>query len=106
MKIHEYQAKSLLKKYGIPIQDGYVIENINNAEDTILKVKNDFKSKDVVIKAQIHAGGRGKGGGEKETSLPERRCLLITRLSAESLCCSVGMFFPLNVFAPTTWMFR
>ena len=32
MKIHEYQAKSLLKKYGIPIQDGYVIENINDAE--------------------------------------------------------------------------
>ena len=65
MKIHEYQAKSLLKKYGIPIQDGYVIENINNAEETILKVKNDFKSKDVVVKAQIHAGGRGKGGGVK-----------------------------------------
>ena len=65
MKIHEYQAKSLLKKYGIPIQDGYVIENINNAEKTILKVKNDFKSKDVVVKAQIHAGGRGKGGGVK-----------------------------------------
>jgi len=65
MKIHEYQAKSLLKKYDIPIQDGYVIENIDNAEETILKVKSDFKSKDVVIKAQIHAGGRGKGGGVK-----------------------------------------
>ena len=37
MKIHEYQAKSLLKKYDIPIQDGYVIENIENAEETILK---------------------------------------------------------------------
>ena len=65
MKIHEYQAKTLLKKYDIPIQDGYVIENIENAEKTILKVKNDFKSKDVVVKAQIHAGGRGKGGGVK-----------------------------------------
>ena len=65
MKIHEYQAKSLLKKYDIPIQDGYVIENIENAQQTILKVKNDFKSKDVVVKAQIHAGGRGKGGGVK-----------------------------------------
>ncbi len=65
MKIHEYQAKSLLKKYGIPIQDGYVIENINDAEETISKVKNNFKSKDVVVKAQIHAGGRGKGGGVK-----------------------------------------
>jgi len=65
MKIHEYQAKSLLKKYDIPIQDGYIIENIENAQETILKVKNDFKSKDVVVKAQIHAGGRGKGGGVK-----------------------------------------
>ena len=44
MKIHEYQAKSLLKKYDIPIQDGYVIKNIDLAEETILKVKTDFKS--------------------------------------------------------------
>ena len=65
MKIHEYQAKLLLKEYDIPIQDGYVIENIGAAEETILKVKNKFKSKDVVVKAQIHAGGRGKGGGVK-----------------------------------------
>ena len=65
MKIHEYQAKTLLKEYGIPIQDGYVIKDINHAEETILKVKTDFKSKDVVVKAQIHAGGRGKGGGVK-----------------------------------------
>ena len=65
MKIHEYQAKSLLKKYDIPIQDGYVIDSIDNAQNTILKVKDNFKSKDVVVKAQIHAGGRGKGGGVK-----------------------------------------
>jgi succinyl-CoA synthetase beta subunit len=65
MKIHEFQAKAILKKYGIPIQDGYVIENINDAEKTINKVKNDFNSTDVVVKAQIHAGGRGKGGGVK-----------------------------------------
>ena len=65
MKIHEYQAKSILKEYNIPIQDGYVIENINDAESTINKVKKDFNSKDVVVKAQIHAGGRGKGGGVK-----------------------------------------
>ena len=74
MKIHEYQAKSLFKKYGIPIQDGYVIENINNAEETILKVENDFKSKDVVVKAQIHAGGRGKAGGIK--MLKDRKNLI------------------------------
>jgi succinyl-CoA synthetase beta subunit len=65
MKIHEYQAKSILKGYNIPIQDGYVIENINDAKNIIEKVKKDFSSKDVVVKAQIHAGGRGKGGGVK-----------------------------------------
>ena len=65
MKIHEYQAKSILKEYNIPIQDGYVIENINDAQHIIDKVKKDFNSKDIVVKAQIHAGGRGKGGGVK-----------------------------------------
>ena len=65
MKIHEFQAKAILKDYGIPIQDGYVIEDINQAQKMIDKVKNDFNSTDVVVKAQIHAGGRGKGGGVK-----------------------------------------
>ena len=51
MKIHEFQAKTILKNYSIPIQDGYVIEDINQAQDTIDKVKNDFNSKDVVVKA-------------------------------------------------------
>ena len=65
MKIHEFQAKAILKNYDIPIQDGYVIEDIKEAKSMIEKVKNDFNSKDVVVKAQIHAGGRGKGGGVK-----------------------------------------
>ena len=65
MKIHEYQAKNILKKYNIPIQDGYTISDINDAEKTILKVQEDFKTNDFVVKAQIHAGGRGKGGGVK-----------------------------------------
>jgi len=65
MKIHEYQGKQILKDFGIPIQDGYVIESINDAETTIDKVKADFNSDAVVVKAQIHAGGRGKGGGVK-----------------------------------------
>ena len=65
MKIHEYQAKSILKKYNIPIQDGYTLDNIKDAKETILKVKNDFNTDDFVVKAQIHAGGRGKGGGVK-----------------------------------------
>ena len=65
MKIHEYQAKSILKKYNIPIQDGYTLDNIKDAKETIIKVKNDFNTDDFVVKAQIHAGGRGKGGGVK-----------------------------------------
>ena len=65
MKIHEYQAKQILKKYDIPIQDGLVVENENDISDTIKDVQTIFNSKDVIVKAQIHAGGRGKGGGIK-----------------------------------------
>ena len=65
MKIHEYQGKDIFKYYGIPIQDGYVIEDINDALPTIEKVQKEFNTKAVVVKAQIHAGGRGKGGGVK-----------------------------------------
>ena len=65
MKIHEYQAKKILKNYNIPIQDGYIIDNILDAKKTIKDVQNDFNTKDVIVKAQIHAGGRGKGGGVK-----------------------------------------
>ena len=71
MKIHEYQGKEIFKSYGIPIQDGYVIENINNALPTIEKVQKQFQTEAVVVKAQIHAGGRGKGGGVKYSSSTE-----------------------------------
>jgi len=65
MKIHEYQAKNIFAKFGMPVQDGYVFENIEEAESTIRRVQKDFNTEDVVVKAQIHAGGRGKGGGVK-----------------------------------------
>ena len=65
MKIHEYQGKRVLKDFNVPIQDGYIIEDITLAEETIKKVQQDFKTEDVIVKAQIHAGGRGKGGGVK-----------------------------------------
>ena len=65
MKIHEFQGKSILKKFNIPIQDGYTIQNINDAAETIKKVQKEFNTEDVIVKAQIHAGGRGKGGGVK-----------------------------------------
>jgi len=65
MKIHEYQAKEILKKYNIPIQEGYAIENSVDIDSTIKKVQADFNCEAVIVKAQIHAGGRGKGGGVK-----------------------------------------
>ena len=65
MKIHEYQAKEILKKYNIPIQEGYAIGNSADVDSTIKKVQADFNCEAVIVKAQIHAGGRGKGGGVK-----------------------------------------
>ena len=81
MKIHEYQGKQILKKFNVPIQDGYILENISDAEKVIQKVQNDFNTKDVIVKAQIHAGGRGKGGGVKyspdfETALKNTKNIL------------------------------
>ena len=61
MKIHEYQAKQILSEYNVPVQRGYVVSNQHDISETIQKVQNDFNSESVVVKAQIHAGGRGKG---------------------------------------------
>jgi len=65
MKIHEYQAKQILKEFNVPIQDGHIIEDASQARGVVAKVQKDFNSEAVVVKAQIHAGGRGKGGGVK-----------------------------------------
>ncbi len=65
MKIHEFQGKELLKKYGVPIQDGHTLEKIEDARTIIHRVQSEFDTDAVVVKAQIHAGGRGKGGGVK-----------------------------------------
>ncbi len=60
MKIHEYQAKAILKKYGVPIQDGVAINHIS-AFDEALQNLNSRGIRQYVVKSQIHAGGRGKG---------------------------------------------
>ncbi len=65
MKIHEYQGKDLLKSFNVPIQDGKVIESFDQAEAAIRSVQQEFNTEAVIVKAQIHAGGRGKGGGVK-----------------------------------------
>jgi succinyl-CoA synthetase beta subunit len=61
MKIHEYQAKQLFQKYGIPIPEG----GVAFTSDEAVKVADGLGKFPVVVKAQIHAGGRGKGGGVK-----------------------------------------
>ncbi|MGD2136859.1 MAG: ADP-forming succinate--CoA ligase subunit beta [Gammaproteobacteria bacterium] len=61
MNIHEYQTKELLKGYGIPVPEGRVAHNVDNAATVAEEIGGDRW----VVKAQIHAGGRGKGGGVK-----------------------------------------
>ena len=65
MKIHEYQGKEIFRNFSIATPKGYLIEDIVEAESVVLKAQKDFKTEALVIKAQIHAGGRGKGGGVK-----------------------------------------
>ena len=58
MKIHEFQGKQVLKKYGVDVPEGDVAKTVEEAE----RIAQSLGEK-VVVKAQIHAGGRGKGGG-------------------------------------------
>ncbi|HZI18557.1 MAG TPA: ADP-forming succinate--CoA ligase subunit beta [Pyrinomonadaceae bacterium] len=67
MKIHEYQAKELLRKYGVAVPRGIVARTPEEAESAARELGTDV----VVVKAQIHAGGRGKGGGVKLAKSPE-----------------------------------
>ncbi|MCO5285973.1 MAG: ADP-forming succinate--CoA ligase subunit beta [Chitinophagaceae bacterium] len=61
MNLHEYQAKELLKKYNVPVQNGIACSTVTEAEEAYRFVNAEYGSKFAVIKAQIHAGGRGKG---------------------------------------------
>jgi succinyl-CoA synthetase beta subunit len=65
MNIHEYQAKEILKSYGVRIQEGIVASTPQAALEAARQISADTGSKWFVVKAQIHAGGRGKGGGVK-----------------------------------------
>ncbi|HLY70001.1 MAG TPA: ADP-forming succinate--CoA ligase subunit beta [Puia sp.] len=61
MNIHEYQAKELLKKYNVPVQEGIPVDNAGAAEEAYKQIKVQTGNSFAVVKAQIHAGGRGKG---------------------------------------------
>ena len=61
MNLHEYQAKELLKKYNVPVQEGVAVETVDAAAAAYATLKAQTGNNFAVIKAQIHAGGRGKG---------------------------------------------
>jgi len=67
MKIHEYQAKAILAKYGVPVPQGEVVFDATQAGDVARRLGGGT----VVVKSQIHAGGRGKGGGVKVVKGPD-----------------------------------
>src|SRR5499427_3091332 len=66
MKVHEYQAKSILARYGVPVPRGEVTDNPAEAREIAKRLGGR-----AVVKAQIHAGGRGKGGGVKLAKDPD-----------------------------------
>src|SRR5271167_3044123 len=68
MKIHEYQAKAILAKFGVPVPRGEFISKKEDAEGVARRLGTPV----VVVKAQIHAGGRGKGGGVKLARSPQQ----------------------------------
>lgn len=67
MNIHEYQAKAILKKYGVAVPEGYLALNPEEAYESAKKLNSNV----YVVKAQVHAGGRGKAGGIKVCKSPE-----------------------------------
>ena len=68
MNLHEYQAKSILKDYGVPIIEGQMAETVEEAVKIAAEIKEQTGTDKWAVKAQIHAGGRGKGGGVKIAS--------------------------------------
>jgi succinyl-CoA synthetase beta subunit len=75
MKIHEYQAKAILAKYNVPVPRGEVVFNVAEAEAAAKKIGGR-----VVVKAQIHAGGRGKGGGVKIAKTPDEAAVIAEKM--------------------------
>ncbi|MBY0480400.1 MAG: ADP-forming succinate--CoA ligase subunit beta [Chitinophagaceae bacterium] len=61
MNLHEYQSKELLKKFNVPVQEGIAVDTVMAAEEAYRQIKTQTNNNFAVVKAQIHAGGRGKG---------------------------------------------
>lgn len=80
MNLHEYQAKELLKRYGVPTQEGIAVSSVADAVNAYQQVATDKGTRFAVIKAQIHAGGRGKG---RMVEVPEQSGVTVVK-SAEN----------------------
>ena len=83
MNIHEHQAKGLLARYGVAVAKGSVAFTVDEAE----KVANELGGPVWVVKAQIHAGGRGKGGGVKIVKSIDEAVGLVNKIAPEHLVC-------------------
>ena len=81
MNLHEYQAKELLKRYNVPNQEGIAVEKVDDALNAYKQIATDSGSKFAVVKAQIHAGGRGKG---RMKEVPEQAGVSVVK-SAEDV---------------------
>ena len=81
MNLHEYQAKALLKKYGVPVQEGILATNAAEAVAAFEQLGGKF----AVIKAQVHAGGRGKAGGVKVVKSKEEAAEVANELIGKNL---------------------
>ncbi len=81
MKIHEYQAKAMLAKHGVPVPPGELVLNADEAKIAAQRLGGGT----VVVKAQIHAGGRGKGGGVKVVKNPEEAARVAAQMIGMTL---------------------
>jgi succinyl-CoA synthetase beta subunit len=80
MNIHEFQGKSILRAFDVDIQEGFIAETPEQAVMIAKEIEKKFSSKYFVVKAQIHAGGRGKGGGVKLAKSPEEAGILAKQI--------------------------
>src|SRR5436189_5456322 len=81
MKIHEYQGKELLRRYGVPVPRGIVARSPEESYQAAKELGGEI----VVVKAQIHAGGRGKGGGVKLAHSPDEAVKIASQILGMTL---------------------
>ena len=85
MNIHEYQGKSILQAHGVPVQEGFLAETAEQAKLVAEELRKKFGTEIFVIKAQIHAGGRGKGGGVKIARSPAEAAEVASKMLGMTL---------------------